>query len=539
MRLMKSHNIAFLIPVIALIAGLLATAADVRQFEAQRNEILQERFESDAALRLLVRDALAQRLQTHLQGFLQDLATTNIGDLEQTIAHAGTIISNNFGSDSASQIVHFYVATVDAEQRVFIAHAYPRPELVGHEISGHPMLRDFDFSSSAGRFDQIGFLASRENDLSFTSESPVVVRRHVFRYPGANLPVIGIVKLNLVELQRYIDSELRALGPLPELEVTVYEPSTNKCLLRYRADRGSFPCPESSPNDGLEFVSERNGLRTIVTATPEYLKLFKANHPVSFALELMFTLVTTGIALLVAFIIRARLASADQEVTTYRGSLVNKEELTEAIHTIVADNLAQLVELAQRVKEAPSMADAERRYLNIAQSEMSQMRLSLDAKIMADRNLQGHKPYEGDGEMFSVGEVAKTVEAELKRLGVAEGIEIRVLLDDSLKTDIEGSAYWVESALLAFINTSLTFNDEGFIELSLWTETSKSGEPELFARIRDAGVEWSLEDPGLDHASLTVLKDILEGLGAAICSTPVSITGNQEHVVHFSRDSRI
>ena len=89
------------------------------------------------------------------------------------------------------------------------------------------MLRDFDFSSATGRIDQIGFMASRENDLSFTSESPVVVRRHVFRYPGANVPVIGIVKLNLVELQRYIDSEVRALGPLPELEVTVYEPSTN------------------------------------------------------------------------------------------------------------------------------------------------------------------------------------------------------------------------------------------------------------------------------------------------------------------------
>ena len=536
MRLMKSHNIAFLIPVVALIVGLLATVADVRQYEAERNELLQERFESDAGVRLFVRDTLAERLQTHLRGFLQDLAATNVGGLEQTIDHAGTILSNNYGSDSASQIAHFFVATVDAEQRVLIAHAYPRTELVGQEISEHPMLRDFDFSSATGRIDQIGFMASRENDLSFTSESPVVVRRHVFRYPGGATPVIGIVKLNLVELQRYIDSEVRALGPLPELEVTVYEPSTNNCLLRYRADRGSFPCPESSPNDGLEFVSERNGLRTIVTATPEYLKLFKANHPVSFALELMLALVATGVTLLVALIIRARLASADQEVTAYRGSLDSKEELTEAIHTIVKDNLTQLIELAQRVKEAPSMADAERRYLNIAQSEMSQMRLSLDAKIMADRNLQGHKPYEGEGEMFSVGEVAKTVEAELKRLGVAEGIEIRVLLDDSLKTDIEGSAYWVESALLAFINTSLTFTDEGFIELSLWTETSKSGEPELFARIRDAGVEWSLEDPGLDHASLTVLKDILEGLGAAICSTPVSITGNQEHVVHFSRD---
>jgi hypothetical protein len=535
MRLMKSHNIAFLFPVIAFIVGLLATVADIKQSEAERNELLHERFESDAALRLLVRDALAERLQTHLQGFLQALATTNTGELEQTIERAGNILSNSYGSDSASQIVHFFVAAVDAEQRVFIAHAYPRPELVGQEISGHPMLRDFDFSSATGRIDQIGFMASRENDLSFTSESPVVVRRHVFRYPNATAPVIGIVKINLVEAERYIDSELRALGPLPKLEVAVYEPSTNQCLLRYRSDRGGFPCPESRPDDALQFVSERNGLRTIVSATPEYAQLFEANHPLRVALELMFTLVATGIALLVAFIIRARLATADQEITAYRGSLDSKEELTEAIHTIVADNLTHLLELAQRVKETPSMADAERRYLNIAQSEMSQMRLSLDAKIMADRNSQGHKPIDRVGEMFSVDEVAKTVETELKRLGVAEGIETRVLLDESLKTDIEGSAYWVESALLAFINTSLTFTDEGFIELSLWTESSKSGEPELLARIRDAGVEWSLEDPGLDHASLKVLKDILEGVGAAICSTPASLTGNQEHVIRFNR----
>ena len=535
MRLTKSHNIVFLIPVVALLIGLLATAGDIRQSEAQRSQLLQQRFESDAALRMLVRDALAQRLQTHLQGFLQALATTSSGELEQTIERAGNILSNNYGSDAASQIVHFYVATVDAEQRVLILHAYPRPELVGREIAQHPMLRDFDFSSATGRFDQIGFMASRENDLSFTSESPVAVRRHVFRYPGATVPVIGIVKLNLVEMQRYIDSELRALGPLPSLDVTIYEPATNQCLLRYRTDDGRFPCPSSPLDDALQFVSERNGLRTIISATPEYRKLFKANYPDSVTLELMFTLVATVIALLVALIIRGRLARADQEVTAYRGSLDSKEELTEAIHTIVADNLTQLVALAQRVKEAPSMADAERRYLDIAQSEMSQMRLSLDAKIMADRNAQGHKHTEGDGETFSVDEVAKTVEAELKRLGSDEGIETRVLLDDSLKTDIEGSAYWVESALLAFINASLTFTDEGFIELSLWTEASKSGEPELFARIRDAGVEWSLDPPELDHASLTVLKDILKGLGAAIYSTPASITGSQEHVIRFNR----
>lgn len=200
--------------------------------------------------------------------------------------------------------------------------------------------------------------------------------------------------------------------------MTQYEPSTNQCLLRYRANDGSFPCQESRCDEGLQFVSGRNGLSTFVTVTLEYLKLFEPNFPVNLAISVILTLVATSIASLVALSIRARLASADQEVTTHRGSLDNKEELTEAIHTIVADNLTQLVELSQRVKEAPSMADTERRYLDIAQSEMSQMRMSLDAKIMAARNSQGHKHIEVDGERFSVNEVAKTVEAELKRLGV-------------------------------------------------------------------------------------------------------------------------
>ena len=104
MRLMKSHNIAFLIPVIAFIVSLLATVADVQQSETERDEVLHERFESDAALRLLVRDALAQRLQTHLQGFLQALAATNAGELEQTIERAGNILSNNYGSDRKSVV---------------------------------------------------------------------------------------------------------------------------------------------------------------------------------------------------------------------------------------------------------------------------------------------------------------------------------------------------------------------------------------------------------------------------------------------------
>lgn len=534
MRIAKSHNAVFLIPVIALVVGLIATAGDIRRSEKQRYELLQERFESEAALRFLVRDALAQRLQTHLGGFIQALAATTAEEVGETIERAGSLLSSNYGSDSASQTVHFFVVTVTPEQRIVIAHAYPRPELVGQEISGHPMLRDFDFTGPFGRIDQIGFLASRENDLSFTSASPVLVRRHLFRHPGAT-PLIGIVKINLIEVEKYIDSELRGLGPLPQLEVAHYDPETDRCLLLYRTGTGGLPCESESVVEGLRFVSEKNGLRSVVNPTPEYVQRFELENDTTPFLEIVLTLAATVFSLLVALIIRARLNSAEQEVTAYRGSLSNKDALTGAIHSIVTENLTQLIQLAQRVKEAPDMADTERRYLNIALSEINQMRLSLDAKIMQDRSEQGREPIQDDRESFSINSVAKVVEAELKRLGSDENIETRVLLDDSLKIDIRGSAYWVESALLAFINASLAFSDEGFVELSLWTETSRSGEPELLARIRDAGVEWSLNDPALNHASITVLKTILEGLGATSFSSAVSVAGSQEHVIRFNR----
>ena len=534
MRIAKSHNAVFLIPVIALVVGLIATAGDIRRSEKQRYELLQERFESEAALRLLVRDALAQRLQTHLGGFIQALAATTAEEVGETIERAGSLLSSNYGSDSASQTVHFFVVTVTPEQRIVIAQAYPRPELVGQEISGHPMLRDFDFTGPFGRIDQIGFLASRENDLSFTSASPVLVRRHLFRYPGAT-PLIGIVKINLIEVEKYIDSELRGLGPLPQLEVAHYDPETDRCLLLYRTGTGGLPCESESVVEGLRFVSEKNGLRSVVNPTPEYVQRFELENDTTPFLEIVLTLAATVFSLLVALIIRARLNSAEQEVTAYRGSLSNKDALTGAIHSIVTENLTQLIQLAQRVKEAPDMADTERRYLNIALSEINQMRLSLDAKIMQDRSEQGREPIQDDRESFSINSVAKVVEAELKRLGSDENVETRVLLDDSLKIDIRGSAYWVESALLAFINASLAFSDEGFVELSLWTETSRSGEPELLARIRDAGVEWSLDDLALNHASITVLKTILEGLGATSFSSAVSIAGSQEHLIRFNR----
>lgn len=536
MRILRSNNLVFFFPATVLLLGLLAAGNHVGRSESQRSKMLVEQFESDAALRFFVRDALAVRLQTHLRGFLEALAATNAEQLDQTIERAGSILSNNYGSDSASNIVHFFVATVTDDARVVIAHSYPRPELVGRDITTHPMLQDFEFSGPTGRIDQIGFLASRHNDLSFTSESPVVVRRHLFRYLDATVPVIGIVKINLVEMQRYLDSELRDLGPVPALEVTQYEPSTGQCLLNYRVDNGPLPCPMVTSDNALQYLSEKNGLRSFATATPQYVQAFKRQNSLFPAFELLMTLLATSAALLAALVVRARLASAERQVNVFQGSLDNKEVLTGAIHTIVADNVTQLVELARRVKDAPDTAETERRYLNIALSEMSQLRLAVDSKIMADRVGQGRARLASADEGFSLESLARSTELELKRLASEEGIETRVLIDEGLTGKLKGSAYWIESALLAFINASLTFTDQGFIELSLWTEASTSEEPELLARIRDTGVGWSLDDQSLDHPSLTTLRVILDGVGAVISSSPVSTTGGQEHVVRFKSD---
>ena len=531
----KSHNALFLFPLAVLLLGLLAVAQSLEQSAELRDEQLRQQFESDAALRFLVRDALAARLQTHLKGFIAALAAPSAEDLGETITRAGNIIESTYGSDTASQIVHFYVATVTSEQRVVISFSYPRPQLVGREISDHPMLRDLDFSARSGRIQQIDFLASRENDLSFTSESPLVIRRHVFQHSVGDLPVIGIVKLNLVETEKYIDSQLRDLGSVALLETTHYDPRNNRCLLRYTVGSGVGVCPGERPNDVLQYRSERNGFSSVVTATAAYAQQFENKYPRTFYLPVVLMIVATFIAGLVTIFVRARLISAEEEIKAYQGSLYGKEALTDAIHTVVADNLTQLEVLARRVKDAPDIAETERRYLNIALSEIIQLRLSVDAKIMADRNDRGREPIEDATEKFLVDELAKTIEVEIKRLTSGEGVETRVLLDESLKGEVWGSEYWTESALLAFINASLIFSDESFIEMFLWTEFSPSGERELLARIRDEGIAWSLEDSNLDHPSITSLRAILDGLGATITSSAVSETGSQEHIIRFAR----
>jgi len=249
--------------------------------------------------------------------------------------------------------------------------------------------------------------------------------------------------------------------------------------------------------------------------------------------ELVLTLLATLVALLAAWAVRSRLAGADEQIDAFQGSLSNKEALTGLIHSTVIDNLEQVVDLARRVKDAPGVGVDEQRYLNIALSEMGQLRLSLDSSIMAGRDSLAPNAIFGNQEEISVHDLVKTLQDELQRLAADEGLDCRVLVDDDLPELIRGSGYWVESAILAFINTALNFTDEGFIELALWTELSLEGVPELCARIRDTGLGWSLEDEALDHPTLDVLRVILNGLGAEIMSSDVSTGTGQEHVIRF------
>jgi signal transduction histidine kinase len=249
--------------------------------------------------------------------------------------------------------------------------------------------------------------------------------------------------------------------------------------------------------------------------------------------ELVLTLLATLVALLAAWAVRSRLAGADEKIDAFQGSLSSKEALAGLIHKTVITNLEQVVDLARRVKDAPGVGLEEQRYLNIALSEMVQLRLSLDSSIMASQDSLVSDAAFGDQEEIDIHDLAQRVQDELQRLAVEEGLDCRLLLDDDLPKLIRGPGYWIESALLAFINTALNFTDEGFIELSLWTELSLEGEPELCARIRDTGLGWSLDDETLDHPTLDVLRAILQGLGAVIASSDVSTGTGQEHVICF------
>ena len=536
MQIRTTYNIVFLMPLAVLILGLLAVSASTERAQQAYEERYRAGFEADAAVRVLVRDALAERLQGYLRTYVSAVSSAPSLSMDEALRRGFTALMQNFGADSSSTVLHFYVATLNAQGRVIIVQSYPREELVGEDITDHPMMDGFDFFSPPGVIRQTVYRASPDNDPSFTSEGPIAFRHHVFRPARHKGPLFGIVKQNLVEIERYIDRELRVLGPLPALAVTHYDPETGVCVLAYRPDSGEIPCADLEPSDPLSLLysSERQGFQSSILPTETYAKNVLQQRRSVFALtELVMTLLATLVALLAARAVRSRLAGADEQIDAFQGSLSSKEALTGLIHSTVIDNLEQVVDLARRVKDAPGVGAEERRYLNIALSEMGQLRLNLDSSIMANQEPLVSETAIGDEEELDVHDLAKTVQDELQRLAADEGLECRVLVDDDLPQLIRGSGYWVESALLALINTALNFTDEGFIELALWAELSLEGEPELCARIRDTGLGWSLEDETLDHPTLDVLRGILNGLDAVIVSSDVSTGTGHEHVIRF------
>ena len=541
MQIRTTYNIVFMIPLTVFILGLLAVSASTERAQQAYEERYRAGFEADAAVRVLVRDALAARLQGYLRTYVSAVSSAPSLSTDEALGRGFTALMQNFGADSSSTVLHFYVATLNPQGRVIIIQSYPREELVGEDITDHPMMDGFDFFSPAGVVRQTVYRASPDNDPSFTFEGPVAFRHHVFRSERFKGPLFGIVKQNLVEIERYIDRELRVLGPLPALAVTHHDPETGSCVLAYRPDTGEIPCadPEHSDPLSLLYSSERQGFQSSIRPTETYAKHVLQRQPSIFAsTELVLTLLATLVALLAAWAVRSRLAGADEQIDAFQGSLSSKEALTGLIHNTVIDNLEQVVDLARRVKDAPGVGVDEQRYLNIALSEMGQLRLNLDSSIMANRESLVSETAIGDDEELDVHHLAKTVQDELQRLAADEGLDCRVLVDDDLPQLIRGSGYWVESAMLAFINTALNFTDEGFIELALWAELSLEGEPELCARIRDTGLGWSLEDETLDHPTLDVLRGILNGLDAVIVSSDVSTGTGQAHVIRFANQRR-
>ena len=533
MQPVKSHRLVFLIPILVLLLGLIAVSTSKQRLEQSQTIRVAENFETDAALRSLIRDMTGERLLMLRSGFESRLEVNSPNNAEDRLEIAWNGLIKNYRTDSASQLIHFFIAKRDAQGRVLVAYSYPRSELVGQDISGHTMLDDFDWSGPPGQLDQMGFRASRENDLSFTSEAPVIVRRQLLQFSSATETVVWITKFNLVDMDRFFDSLLRDVGPLAQLDSSLYDPASNTCLLRYRAGVGELPCDDSD-FDGLVFVSERNGFRIKIQATDAYLTAQRQQYPAFALSELALTLFATAIAFFLALLIRSRLLMVERQVGTYKGALASKEQLTSAIHTVVSQNLAQLSDLTRRAKNASNTAETEERYFNIALSEIIQLRLNLDASIIADRAREHRTLMLGKGQSVQLTALAKRIQVEFERLARDEDVTCRVLVDEVLALEIEGSEYWLETALLAFIMAALSFVDEGFVELALWTETSVSGKPELMVRIRDTGIGWSLDDPELDHTALNLLQVVLLGLGATMSSTVASEGKTQEHIIRFN-----
>ena len=525
-------NTVFLLPVVALVVGLISVnVANERQRELY-NDRFQERFEFDATLRVLIRDFAIETVMRDFQKLVAEMSARSDTGVDIASDPAIESLVASFGAQLSSQYLHLIVGSISEQKEVFVDYAFPRTELVGREISSHPMLANFNLDFAPPFTDQVFYDGSPDNDLSYTAEGVIAIRRVRAAFPNFDRQFVFIVKANSVELQSATDAFLRELGPIPKLTYTAFDPISNQCLLVYVAGVGEKPCPKGDQDFSGAVVSEKFGAVGYVTATDAYIQAFEGGRPPFAYTELFATLVASALAYVIALFFRRRLGEAERELLLYQGSLNSKDQLTAALHTMVTGNLEQVSSLARRVKKAEGIDSEERRYLNIALSEIGQLRVSLDAQIMADTRLR-----DGQQELVEVGLVdtsrlCQNVRQELERIAEDEGLDCRLLADDDLPASLSGSQYWMESAIVALINVSQSFTDEGFIEVSVWAETSMQGEPELYVRCRDTGISWSSEQ-ATEHGAVSALHSILSGLGAHVESHPLQTGVGQEHVIHF------
>mgnify|MGYP001943814311 CR=1 FL=1 len=524
----------FLLPVVALVVGLISVDADNDRAQALYDARFQERLQADASLRLTIRDLTVEAALKDLDELHKLLSARSFAGVDILSDAATDTLINSYGERLSMQHLHLIVGSATDGDDVYVDYAFPRRELVGKEISNHPMLEGFDVGLTPPFIDQIAYRASKDNDLSYTSQGALAIRRILITVPNLDEKLVVIVKVNALDIQRATDAFLRELGPIPALRSTHIAPDSNACLMYYSAGVGERPCPAEALDSKDIIVSEKFGVRVSIAPTEAYIREFEGGRP-SFAYTgLLVTLIATGFAWLIAVFFRRRLGESERELRSYRDLLDSKDELTAALHTMVIDNLAQVSKLARRVKRADGIDTEERRYLNIALSEIGQLRLSLDAQVMADAAGRGDLPARvNEGTLYTKA-LCQSVRRELVRVADDEGIECRLLADDELPETLPGSQYWIESAALALINASQSFTDEGFIELSVWVENSMQGQPELYVRCRDTGISWSAKDDG-DHAAVALLTNIVSGLGAELTSKPLQSGAGQEHSLRFIR----
>ena len=530
-------NLVFLLPVTVLVVGLISVSIANDKAQALYEERFQLRFESDAALRLLIRNTaieVAQRDFEELVSVISARSYAGANIFEDSVTRG---LVDSFGGQLSARAMHIIIGSVSSGGEVFVEYAFPSKELVGRDISQHPMLADFNVSLTPPFTDQINYRASLSNDLSYTGEGALAIRRMLINVPNTDDPLIFILKANSTEVQRATDAVLRDLGTIPSLTFTGIDPLSGKCKSVYLAGEGEKPCELGGQDFPGAIVSEKFGVLAYVSPSEAYIEEFEGGRPRVAYLELLLVLSATVLAWLFAFFIRRRLGEAERQMLTYQGTISNKDQLTASLHTMVVDNLEQVSSLAQRVKGAEGIDNEERRYLNIALSEIGQLRLSLDAQIIMDKLARDGEKKPINAGVMDTKALCRRVRGELERMAEDEGLECRLLADDDLPPSLAGSQYWIESAIIALINACQSFTDEGFIEVSIWAEASMRGEAELYVRARDTGLTWSTDDDA-EHGAVRILREILSGLGAELKSQPLKAGGGQEHIIYFPGNSR-